>query len=99
MSSSGALHYGGPQRTKNIPIGGDEWNRFITHMHLTRGELTSFSFRRQTPRLAVIYINWEDEDVKLLDEDLYAKGIRLSEDESGNLWYILPSRDDYVEMP
>jgi hypothetical protein len=53
-------------------IGGDEWNRFIAHMHLTGGELISFSFRRQTPRLAVIYIN-NDEDDDPLDEPLYAK--------------------------
>jgi hypothetical protein len=41
-------------------------------MHLTGGELISFSFRRQTPRLAVIYIN-NDEDDDPLDEPLYAK--------------------------
>ena len=63
------------------------------------GELISFSFRRQTPRPAVIYINSEDKDDDPLDENHYAKGIRLSEDESGNLWYILPPRDDYVGMP
>ncbi|XP_044378794.1 uncharacterized protein [Triticum aestivum] len=80
-------------------IGGDEWSGFIAHMHLTRGELTSFSFRRQTPRLAVIYINWEDEDDDPRDEALKAKGTRLSEDESDNLWYILPPHDDYVGMP
>ena len=65
---------------KTSQIGGDEWNRFINHMHLGGGELISFSFRRQTPRL-------------------YAKGIRLSDDESSNLWYILPPCDDYVGMP
>ena len=43
---------------KMSQIGGYEWGRFIAHMHLTGGELVSFSFRRQTPRLAVIYINW-----------------------------------------
>nr|XP_020197988.1 lysine-rich arabinogalactan protein 19-like [Aegilops tauschii subsp. strangulata] len=83
---------------KTSQIGGDDWNRFINYMHLTGGELISFSFRRETPRLAVIYIN-NDEHADPLDEALYAKGIRLSEDESGNLWYILPPRDDYVGMP
>ena len=56
------------------------------HPHASHwGELISFSFRRQTPRRAIIYMNWEDEDDDPLDEALYAKGIRLSEDESGNL--------------
>ncbi|XP_044354484.1 uncharacterized protein [Triticum aestivum] len=81
-------------------FGGDEWNRFIAHVHLTEGVLISFSFRRETPRLVVIYINSEDEDDEdPLDEALYAQRIRLSEDDSGNLWYILPPRDDYVGMP
>ena len=53
-------------------------------MHLIGGELISFSFIRQTPRLTVIYIN-NDEDDDPLDQALYAKGIRLSEDKSANL--------------
>ena len=68
-------------------------------MHLIGGELISFSFRRQTPRLAVIYLNSEEEDEDPLDEALYAQRMRLSEEESGNLCYILPPRDAYVGMP
>jgi hypothetical protein len=68
-------------------------------MHLTGGELISFSFRRQTSRLAVIYLNLEEEDEDPLDEALYAQRMRLSEDESDNLWQKLPPRDAYVGMP
>ncbi|KAI4974507.1 hypothetical protein ZWY2020_047787 [Hordeum vulgare] len=53
-------------------IGGDEWDHFIAHMHLTRDELVSFSFRRGTPRLAIIYINYEEEDDDPLDEALFS---------------------------
>ena len=68
-------------------------------MRLTGGELISLSFKGRTPRLAVNYLNTEEDDEDPLDEALYAQGIGLSEDESGNLWYILPPRDDYVGMP
>ena len=71
---------------KITQIGGDEWDRFIARMHLTGGELISFSFRRQTPRLAVIYLNSEEEDEDPLDEALYAQRMRLSEDETDSLW-------------
>ena len=48
-------------------VGGDGWARFIARMCLTGGELISFSFRAERPKLAVIYINpvKDDED----DED------------------------------
>ena len=80
-------------------IGGDEWDHFIAHMHLTGGELISFSFRRQTPRLAVIYLNSKEEDEDPLDEALYAQRMRLSEDETGSLWEKLPPREAYIGMP
>ena len=53
-------------------IGGDGWARFLAHMRLTGGELISFSFRAERPKLAVIYINLvehgeDNEDP--LDED------------------------------
>ncbi|KAI4995306.1 hypothetical protein ZWY2020_035209 [Hordeum vulgare] len=80
-----------------IQIEGNEWKRFIARMHLTRGELINFSFRRQTPRLVVIYIDSHDEDP--LDEALYAQRmIRLSEDEMDKLWEKLPPRDTYIGM-
>ncbi|KAI4972724.1 hypothetical protein ZWY2020_003649 [Hordeum vulgare] len=66
-------------------IGGDEWDRFIARTHLTRGELISFSFTRETPRLVVIYLNSEM--------------VRLSEDETDNLLEKLLPRDAYVGMP
>ena len=34
-------------------IGGDGWARFIARMRLTGGELISFSFRAERPKLAV----------------------------------------------
>ncbi|XBH93014.1 hypothetical protein VPH35_084028 [Triticum aestivum] len=69
-------------------------------MHLTGGELISFSFKRQTPRMVVIYLNSDDEDDgDPLDKALYAQRMRLSDDESDNLWYIIPPRDDYIGMP
>ena len=48
-------------------IGGDEWARFLARMHLTGGELISFSFRAERPKLAVIYINLVEDDED--DED------------------------------
>ena len=35
-------------------IGGDGWARFVACMHLTGGELISFNFRAERPKLAVI---------------------------------------------
>mgnify|MGYP005844620413 CR=1 FL=1 len=49
-------------------IGGDGWTRFLARMRLTGGELISFSFRAERPKLAVIYINLveDDEDTKMM---------------------------------
>ncbi|KAI5006693.1 hypothetical protein ZWY2020_033936 [Hordeum vulgare] len=83
---------------KITQIGGDEWDRFIARMHLTGGELLSFSFRRETPRLVVIYLNYEEED----DDPLLVfvqRMTRLSKDETDMLWQKLPPHDAYIGMP
>ena len=43
-------------------IGGDGWARFLARMRGIGGELISFSFRAERPKLAVIYINKEEDD-------------------------------------
>ena len=79
-------------------------------MRLTDGELISFSFRAERPKLAVIYINLvedDEDDEDPLDEDdedplheaIVAQRMRLSEEEVCNLWYIIPPRDDFVRVP
>ncbi|XBH97227.1 hypothetical protein VPH35_087500 [Triticum aestivum] len=96
-------------------IGGDEWDRFIARLRLGGGELISFSFRGERPKISVIYLNLicgsEDEvheeddgedlddDENPLDEALYAQRLRLSGEETCNLWDMLPLREDYVRMP
>ena len=89
---------------------GDGWARFLARMRLTGGELISFSFRVERPKLAVIYINKEEDDeddenpVDEDDEDplheaIYAQRMRLSEEEVSNLWDIIPPRADFVGVP
>ena len=65
-------------------------------MRLTGGELISFSFRAERPKLAVIYVNKveddeDDEDDEdnhdPLDEAMIAQRMRLSEEEVCNLHY------------
>ena len=74
---------------KITQIGGDDWDRFIARMRASGGELISFSFRRDRPRISVIYLNLipdsedevheeddgedSDDDVNPLDEALYAQ--------------------------
>ncbi|XBI75331.1 hypothetical protein VPH35_068711 [Triticum aestivum] len=100
---------------KITQIGGDDWDHFIARMRLTGGELISFSFRRDRPRISVIYLNsipdsehevHEDEDGADLDDDenplveyLYAQGLSLGDEEIGNLWDMLPLREDYLGKP
>ena len=43
-------------------IRGDGWAHFVARMHLTGGELSSFSFREERPKLAVIYLNLVEDD-------------------------------------
>ena len=43
-------------------IGGDGWARFLARMRLTGGELISFSFRAERPKLVVIYLNLVEDD-------------------------------------
>ena len=50
-------------------IGGDGWARFLARMRLTGGELISFSFRAERPKLAVIYINLVEDDEDDEDEE------------------------------
>ena len=79
-------------------------------MRLTGGELISFSFRAERPKLAVIYINKvedDENDEDSLDEDdedplheaIIAQSMRLSKEEVCNLWDIIPPRDDFVRVP
>ena len=105
---------------KITQIGGDDWDRFIARMRLSGGELISFSFRRDRPRISVIYLNLipdsedevhEEEDGADSDDDgshddenplveyLYAQGLRLGDEEIGNLWDMLPLREDYLGKP
>ena len=94
-------------------MGRNGWNRLISHMGITGGELISFSFRAERPKLAVIYLNLEEDDEDdednedPLDEDdenplyeaIIAQRMRLSEEEVCNLWDIIPPRDDFVGVP
>ena len=59
------------EKGRNISqIVGDGCARFLAHMRLTGGELISFSFRAERPKLAVIYINpVEDDEDDEDDED------------------------------
>ena len=80
-------------------IGGDGWARFLDRLRLTGGELISFSFRAERPKLAVIYLNLVEDDEDPLHEAIYAQRMRLSEEEVCNLWDIIPLRDDFVGVP
>ena len=96
-----------------LQIGGDGWARFLARMRLTGGELISFSFRAERPKLVVIYLNLveddeDDEDNEdPLDEDdedplheaIVAQRMRLSEEEVCKLWEIIPPRADFVGVP
>ena len=64
-------------------IGGDGWARFIARMRLTGGELISFSFRAERPKLAVIYINLVEDDED--DEDDEDNEDPLDEDDEDPL--------------
>ena len=83
-------------------IGGDGWARFRAHMCLTGGELISFSFRAERPKLAVIYVNkeedYEDDDDPLGDA-IIAQRMKLSEEEVCNQWDIILPRADFVGVP
>ena len=50
-------------------IGGDGCARLLAHMRLTGGELISFSFRAERPKLAVIYINLVEDDKDDKDDE------------------------------
>ncbi|KAF7037797.1 hypothetical protein CFC21_048091 [Triticum aestivum] len=89
-------------------VGGDGWVHFIAHMRITGGELISFSFRAERPKLAVIYVNKaedgeddedDEDDDDPLDEAIVAQRMRLSEEEVYNLWDIIPPRADFVRVP
>ena len=80
---------------------------FITRMGLRGGEFISFYLRGESPKLTVVYLNLipdtNDEDLDHedsgddegpLNEALYAQRLRLSDEESGNLWDILPLSED-----
>ncbi|SPT16175.1 unnamed protein product [Triticum aestivum] len=86
-------------------VGGDGWVRFIAHMRITGGEFISFSFRAERPKLAMIYVNKEEDDEDDEDDDdplgeaIVAQRMRLSEEEVCNLWDIIPPRADFVGVP
>ena len=64
-------------------IGGDGWALFLARMRLTGGELISFSFRAERPKLAVIYLNLVEDDED--DEDDEDNEDPLNEDDENPL--------------
>ena len=67
-------------------IEGDRWARFLVRMRLTGGELISFSFRAEIPKLAVIYLNLvEDDEDDKDDEDDEDNEDPLDEDDEDPL--------------
>ena len=80
-------------------IGGDGWARFLARMHVTGGELIRLSIRAERPKMAIIYLNTDEDDEDPLDEAIYTRRIRLSKEEVCNLWDIIPRRDDFVGVP
>ena len=67
-------------------IGGHGWARFLAHMRLNGGELISFSFRAERPKLAVIYLNpVEDDEGDEDDEDDEHNEDPLDEDDENPL--------------
>ena len=86
-------------------VGGEGWVRFIAHMRVTGGELISFSFRAERPKLAVIYANKAEDDEDDEDDDdplgeaIIAQRMRLSGEEVCNLWDIIPPCADFVGVP
>ena len=87
---------------KMTRVGGDGWVRFIDNMRITGGELISFSFRAERPKLAVIYINKvedDEDDEDPLHEAVVAQRMSLSEEEVCNLSDIIPPRDDFIGVP
>ena len=52
-----------------LQIGGDGWARFVARMRLTGGELISFSFRAERPKLPVIYLNLVEDDEDDVDDE------------------------------
>ena len=72
------------EKGRNISqIEGDGWARFLARMRLTGGELTSFSFRAERPKLAVIYLNLVEDDED--DEDDEDNKDPLDEDDENPL--------------
>ena len=71
-------------------------------MGITGGELISFSFRAERPKLAVNYINLvevDEDDEDPLHEAIVAQRTRLSKEEVSNLWDIIPPCADFVGVP
>ena len=64
-------------------IEGDRWARFLVRMRLTGGELISFSFRAERPKLVVIYLNLVEDDED--DEDDEDNEDPLDEDDENTL--------------
>ena len=64
-------------------IGGDGWARFLAHMRLTGGELNSFFFRAERPKVVVIYLNLVEDDED--DEDDEDNEDPLDEDDENPL--------------
>ena len=93
---------------KMTRVGGDGWVCFIDNMRITGGELISFSFRAERPKLVVIYVNkaedYEDDeddedDDGPLGDAIVVQRMKLSEEEVCNLRDIIPPRADFVGVP
>ena len=98
FDAPGGLHYGGPQRTKNIP----DWRKWLESFRQPHASHWGWTYQlllQKGNSKVGCYLHKQRRRWWPTWWSPLCKGIRLSEDESGNLWYILPPRDDYVGMP
>ena len=88
------------KRSTKTKMGGEDWRRFITDNHLSNGDLISFSFKGQRPRLVAIPIHREDEVVEdQMENAIYARSIILNDDEEDNFYDALHPRQNIIGVP
>lgn len=77
-------------------ICGDGWEKFISENELIGGECIGFYLNEAVPRLWTMYISGEVEDDPFDYAYFSQRMKKLSEDETNNLFEILPPTKDYM---
>lgn len=86
----------GQERTR---ICGEGWEKFIIENDLIGGEYVCFSLKGPVPRFRIVYVSVPTKADLAFESAYFSQRTKLNEDETANIFDILPPTKSYMGVP